>query len=123
MVFIPWESLKPKPPTPPYIDCISRSTQTGTSDSQELRGHRISSLVIYSSKFKHQSIRETLWRKLKTFLPTPRNPLFSHRMPPHPSEHISFVYGKELIKPATSSHVSKAFFQGNSTISGSHLLI
>ena len=27
----------------------------------------------------------------------------------HPPEHIFFVYGKELTKPATSSYVSQAF--------------
>ena len=62
----------------------------------------------------------------KKTLPTPRNPLFSHQINPpphHPTEHISFVYGKELTKPTTSSHVFRAFFfQENSTISGSHLL-
>ena len=132
MVFMPSESLEPKPPSPPYIDRISRSTQIGTSNSRVLRGHRISCLVIYNSKFKHQSIRETLWRKKqkknkqKEPLPTTSNPLFSHQINPspfHPSEHISYVYEKELTKPATSSHVLKAFFfQGKSTISGSHLL-
>ena len=39
MVSMLWESLKPKPPAPHILIVSQESTQTGTSNSQVLRGH------------------------------------------------------------------------------------
>ena len=102
MVFLPWESLKPKPPAPLCIDCISRSTQTGTSNSQVLRCHRISSLVIYNSKFKHQSIRETLCRKLKKKPAHPTQPFILTSNPSPPLRAYLLCVWKRMNK---TSHI------------------
>ena len=54
----------------------------------------IGTKAIYNSKFNIQSIREILWRKFKKkqLLPTPRNPLFSYRIPSPLRAYLLFVW-------------------------------